>query len=67
MNNPKLSIIIPIFNSGRQVLDCLKSVFRSNYSDYEVIVVDNASKDGSNPKNALALGTPRSTNCVNFA
>ena len=46
-NNPKLSIIIPIFNSGRQVLDCLESIFKSNYSDYEVIVIDNNSRDNS--------------------
>jgi len=45
--NPKISIIIPTFNGKKYILDCLKSIEKSTYSDYEVIVIDNASKDGT--------------------
>ncbi|MDH5266126.1 MAG: glycosyltransferase family 2 protein [Candidatus Bathyarchaeota archaeon] len=44
---PLVSIIVLNFN-GRSVLcECLKSVFKTNYSNFEVIVVDNGSTDGS--------------------
>jgi len=44
---PKVFIIVLNYN-GRDVLkNCLKSVFRINYPNFEVVVVDNASTDGS--------------------
>ncbi len=46
-NNPKISIIVLTFNSGKYILDCLNSVKKSSYTNYEIIVVDNGSKDGS--------------------
>ncbi len=45
--NPKVSIIILTFNSKRYILNCLKSVEKSTYSNYEIIVVDNGSRDGT--------------------
>lgn len=44
---PKVSVIIPNCDGSRYIFDCLKSVRKSTYSNYEVIVVDNASRDGS--------------------
>ncbi len=41
------SIIIVSYNSGRFIDDCLKSIFASSYKKFNVIVVDNNSKDGS--------------------
>jgi GT2 family glycosyltransferase len=44
---PRLSIVIPTFN-GRRVLDpCLRSVQRYRPADTEIIVVDDASTDGT--------------------
>ncbi len=44
---PLVSIIIPHFN-GREILkNCLESLARTKYSHKEIIVVDNASTDGS--------------------
>lgn len=45
IKKPTLSVIIPTRNSQRKHHDCLKSVFMQSFTDFEVIVVDNYSKD----------------------
>lgn len=44
---PKVSIIILNWNRFKDIVECLESVFKTTYPNYEVIVVDNASTDGS--------------------
>jgi glycosyltransferase involved in cell wall biosynthesis len=44
-NAPKVSVIIPTYNSARFLPEALESVFSQNYADYEVIVVDDGSTD----------------------
>jgi GT2 family glycosyltransferase len=44
---PFISIIIVNYNGLRWLYDCLNAVFSQSYSNFEVIVVDNASGDGS--------------------
>jgi len=44
---PKVSIIIPTFNSENTLSQCLKGVLSQSYPFYEVIVVDNFSNDGT--------------------
>jgi GT2 family glycosyltransferase len=44
---PLVSIIIPAWNGKNYIEDCLISVFSQDYSDFEVIVVDNASNDST--------------------
>lgn len=46
-NNPKVTIIILTWNGARHIFDCLESVQKSTYQNYEIIVVDNGSKDGT--------------------
>ena len=47
LKNPLLSIIIP-HHGGVDILnECLSSLEKSTYEDYEIIIVDNASKDNS--------------------
>lgn len=44
---PRVSIIIP-FNNGKKYLDkCLKSLSNIEYNDYEIILIDDFSKDNS--------------------
>ncbi len=45
--NSKVAIIILNWNGWEDTTECLESLFRINYVDYEVIVVDNASEDDS--------------------
>ena len=44
---PKLSIIIPTFNSGASIDRCLCSIANQAFSNYEVIVQDGGSSDGT--------------------
>jgi GT2 family glycosyltransferase len=42
-----VSVTLVTFNSGRFIKKCLESVLAQKYSDVEVIVIDNASTDGT--------------------
>ena len=44
---PKISILILNYNAGQLLLDCVESIKNTDYENYEIIVVDNASKDNS--------------------
>lgn len=44
---PKVSIVILNWNGKNDLLECLDSVDRIEYSNFEVIVIDNGSVDGS--------------------
>ncbi len=46
-NYPKISIIILNWNGWQDTIECLESLYRITYPNYEVIVVDNGSKDES--------------------
>lgn len=45
--NPNVTIVILNWNGWQDTIECLESVFRNTYPDYNVIVVDNNSKDDS--------------------
>lgn len=47
MNQPYISIIIPLYNKCKTIKDTLKSVLTQNYENFEVIVVDDGSTDSS--------------------
>ena len=46
-NFPKVFIIILNYNGQDVIKKCLASVFKNEYADFEVVVVDNNSTDGS--------------------
>ena len=45
MTQPLVSIIILNYNAGQILLDCFESVIKTNYDNFEIIIVDNASED----------------------
>ncbi len=42
-----LSIIIPVFNSEKYLPSCLESVLSQSFADYELLLIDDGSTDGS--------------------
>ena len=46
-NEPFFSIIIPVYNSEQYLNECLESIFVQTCDDFELILVDDASKDKS--------------------
>ena len=42
---PKVSVVVACYNGGKTLTTCLNSLTRLNYSDYEVILVDDGSTD----------------------
>lgn len=45
--SPLVSIVVPIYNAERTLEACLKSILAQTISDYEVILIDDGSKDRS--------------------
>ncbi|MFC1656345.1 glycosyltransferase family 2 protein [Patescibacteria group bacterium] len=50
ITDSKITIIIINWNGVSDTLDCLKSLKKTNYSNLEIIVVDNNSKDKNEPE-----------------
>ena len=43
----KISIIIPVYNSEKYIRRCLNSILNQTFQDFEIILIDDNSKDNS--------------------
>lgn len=50
MATPKISVIIPVYNTAKYMDECMKSVLGQTFSDMEIILVDDGSTDGVSPQ-----------------
>ena len=46
-NRPKVSIIMPSYNRSEVIIDAIQSVLRQKYKNYELLIVDDGSNDGT--------------------
>ncbi len=46
-HNWNLSIIVPVYNAENTLKDCIESILNQTYEDFELILVDDGSKDAS--------------------
>ena len=44
---PKFSIIVPVYNIVMYLQECVNSVIKQTYTDFELILIDDGSTDGS--------------------
>lgn len=47
MKKPLISIIIPVYNSQDYIEQCLKSILNQTFTDFEVLLINDGSKDKS--------------------
>lgn len=47
MIKPNVSIIIPVYNAEKYIKQCFDSIVNQTYRDFEVIIIDDGSKDNS--------------------
>ena len=45
--NPTVSIIIPVYNAELYIRRCVESILGQEYTDFELLLIDDGSRDGS--------------------
>jgi glycosyltransferase involved in cell wall biosynthesis len=58
VNSPLVTVGIPFFNVRRWLANAIRSVFAQSFSDWEMVLLDDGSTDGS-AEIALAIDDPR--------
>ena len=48
--SPQISVLLPVYNGGAYLEDAVESVLAQSLSDFELIIVDDLSSDGSREK-----------------
>lgn len=47
VNSPKISILLPVYNAEKYLSDCLDSLLRQTFPNFEIIAINDASTDSS--------------------
>lgn len=47
MSHAKVSVIVPIYNSGKYLPSCIESITNQTYQNIEILLIDDGSKDNS--------------------
>ena len=52
MKMPLVSVIVPVYNVSEYLPNCLDSIKKQSFKDYEIIIINDSSPDNS-PENIL--------------
>lgn len=55
MKDPKVSIVIPVYNGSRYLSEAVDSALKQTYKNLEVIVVNDGSNDGGKTEKSISL------------
>lgn len=47
MREKKISIVVPVYNAEKELQRCVDSIFRQSFPDWELLLIDDGSRDGS--------------------
>lgn len=47
MNNPKISVIMPVYNTEKYLKKSISNILKQTYSDFELLLIDDGSTDSS--------------------
>ena len=47
MNKPIISVVLPVYNEEKFIGECIESILNQTYRDFELIIINDASTDGS--------------------
>lgn len=47
MKEKKISIVVPVYNAEKELQRCVDSILRQSFSDWELLLIDDGSRDGS--------------------
>lgn len=73
---PSVTIVIPTYNKANLLRDCIRSIEKTTYNNYEILIADNGSDDLdtiqflekiSNRDNISVIRVPRPDNGFNFS
>lgn len=62
-----LSVVIPFFNMGKYIEECILSVCNSTYKNIELLIIDDGSTDAASIKKLLQYSTRSNITVVNRA
>lgn len=47
LDAPTVSVCVPTYNYGRFLTDCIESVLQQDFADFELVITDDNSTDGT--------------------
>ena len=47
MEEPKISVVVPVYNGEKYLGQCIDSILSQTFRDFELILLDDGSPDGS--------------------
>jgi glycosyltransferase involved in cell wall biosynthesis len=59
LDQGKVSIVVTCYNYGKYISDCLNSILKQKYQNYEVIIIDDGSTDNTNEMLRTFLENPK--------